>query len=137
MGTRSMIGMETDNGIQAVYCHWDGYPSNNGRLLLENYTDSKKVQQLISLGDLSFLGEEIGEKHNFDTAAKEHHEWCCAYHRDRDDDYNIDEVQDQNEFLGLDRGTEFWYLFTKDGTWVFASDDNKNLGSLTMEDCKD
>lgn len=25
MATRSMIGIQTDDGVRAVYCHFDGY----------------------------------------------------------------------------------------------------------------
>lgn len=69
MSTRSVIAQEQGDGsIKAVYCHWDGYPSNNGKLLQEHYQDSCKVAQLIELGSLSTLGPEIGEAHPFDFA---------------------------------------------------------------------
>lgn len=66
MATRSTIAYRTPEGrIVAVYCHWDGYPSNNGRILQENYQQALKIAQLISLGDISSLGREIGVKHAF------------------------------------------------------------------------
>ena len=40
MATRSRIAIEKENGtVESIYCHWDGYPENNGRILVENYTD--------------------------------------------------------------------------------------------------
>lgn len=38
MGTRSAIVLKREDGkYQGIYCHWDGYPSNNGKILFENY----------------------------------------------------------------------------------------------------
>jgi len=45
-----------DGTITSIYCHWDGYPSWNGRILLENYTDEQSVRKLMELGDMSILG---------------------------------------------------------------------------------
>ena len=30
MGTRSSIAIKTEDGIKAIYCHWDGYVDHNG-----------------------------------------------------------------------------------------------------------
>jgi hypothetical protein len=72
--------LQPDGSILAVYCHWDGYPSHNGKILNAHYTERSKVQELMDLGDLSSLGPEIGEKHNFDAPPKGQ---CNAYGRDR------------------------------------------------------
>ena len=70
MATRSTIALEyADGTVDQVYCHWDGYLSNNGKILLQHYADPFKLQGLVSLGDISSLGQGIGEKHNFDEAA--------------------------------------------------------------------
>ena len=87
MATRSAIGMKTPEGkIKAIYCHWDGYVDNNGRILLNDYTDTEKVKSLINLGDLSSLRSEIGEKQDFDNPQSEN--YCLAYHRDRGEDWS-------------------------------------------------
>ena len=81
MGTRSTIALEfADGTVQQVYCHWDGYLSNNGRILLKHYSDPFKLRELIDLGDLSSLGPRIGTKHDFDT---EEDGECNFYGRDR------------------------------------------------------
>ena len=54
MATRSYIGVQEDNGISAVYCHYDGYPEFVGKGLL-NYTTLSDVQEHISHGDRSSL----------------------------------------------------------------------------------
>jgi hypothetical protein len=82
MGTRSTIIAKLSNGqTKRIYCHWDGYPENNGALLLNHYQEQAKIDALIELGDLSSLGQEIGEQHAFDD--RSHENWTTAYGRDR------------------------------------------------------
>jgi hypothetical protein len=70
MATRSLIGMNLDNGItKIIYCHWDGYPEHVGELLVNDYNTPALITALMELGDLSSLAE---------TPAK-----CSAYHRDK------------------------------------------------------
>ena len=64
MGTRSRIAVMHGSVCKSVYCHWDGYLDNNGRILQEYY-DSAKANNLVALGDLSSLRPNIGEKHAF------------------------------------------------------------------------
>ena len=124
MGTRSYIGRKLEDGtIQAVYCHWDGYPDHNGRILASSYNNVSKVDELISLGDLSSLGEEIGEKHEFFHAPKG---ICTFYGRDRGEErtgprtYNT-----QEDFMksASDSWAEYVYLF--DGDWRCWSGDEE------------
>jgi hypothetical protein len=62
MGTRSTIALEfADGTVEQVYCHWDGYLSNNGEILAEHYMDPFKVKQLVSLGGFSSLRPSIDE----------------------------------------------------------------------------
>ena len=56
MGTRSRIGIELkDHSVVSVYCHWDGYPEGNGRILNHHYTDRDDVKELIDGGSMSSL----------------------------------------------------------------------------------
>jgi hypothetical protein len=60
MSTRSTIGIREKGGAEKrVYCHFDGYLSNNGRILLMHFDSEAKVRELLSLGDLSALGASI------------------------------------------------------------------------------
>ena len=71
MATRSTIALEyADGTVGQVYCHWDGYLDNNGKILFENYQDPFKVRSLMDLGDISSLGPELGDKHSFDIPHK-------------------------------------------------------------------
>lgn len=73
MATRSTIALEfADGTVGQVYCHWDGYLSHNGKILLENYSDPFKLRNLIDLGDVSSLAGEIGIKHPFDKPSAFH-----------------------------------------------------------------
>jgi len=87
MGTRSRIAIKTESEIKSVYCHWDGYLSNNGKILLENYNTPEKVENLINLGDMSSLHESIEkpEGHTFDTPIEGH---TVFYNRDRNENWN-------------------------------------------------
>ena len=61
MGTRSRIGIKLkDDSILSVYCHWDGYPSYNGRILRDNYNTVDKVRELIDGGNISALHTNAG-----------------------------------------------------------------------------
>lgn len=82
MSTRSYIGIiNRDNSVETIYCHFDGYPSWNGKLLLNHWNTEDRVRELLKLGNLSRLGREVGEKHPFDKHDYESG-WCRAYGRD-------------------------------------------------------
>lgn len=60
MATRSNIGMITKRRkVVVTYCHWDGYLSYNGKILLENYKNGGQVYDLVSRGSIDLLGESI------------------------------------------------------------------------------
>ena len=68
MSTRSFIVKENSDGnLRAVYAHWDGYPACNGRILLEHYSNSKKLEALLDEGDISALRKNVGERHDFSS----------------------------------------------------------------------
>ena len=56
MATRSFISIKhKDNTYSGVYCHWDGSPDWNGKILKEDYQARSKVVDLIDGGDMSSL----------------------------------------------------------------------------------
>ena len=117
MATRSYIGREYGDGsVRAVYCHWDGYPDNNGRILVENWRDGDKVECMLDEGDMSTLGNEIGVKHDFNTRQAGS---CTFYRRDREETGVEAKVYPDFEgFLGgaSSFGCDFAYLW-QDGDW--------------------
>jgi len=115
MGTRSTIAIENADGtVTGIYCHWDGYLSHNGRILQENYADEAKVRELIALGNISSLGEEIGTAHDFDDAPRGE---CNAYGRDRGErDVDAETLHNWRQFRA-ENGQEYNYLFTPGAGW--------------------
>ena len=115
MATRSNIAMKTQDGkIVSVYCHWDGYVANNGKILLENYADISKIEALVALGSISSLGEQIGEVQDFNDRDTQKDEWTLFYSRDRGEELSIQEyadipswIADMEEYAYLWNGTEW------------------------------
>lgn len=134
MSTNSSISIETEKGKgKTIYCHWDGYPSHNGKILKENYNTHLKVLALIGLGNISVLGETIGEKVKFEGFDSNKHtpSQCLAYGRDRGET-----DQEARDFRGTPNDTlEYNYLF-KDGEWFVAKHESRFV-PLTDEMVKD
>jgi hypothetical protein len=135
MSTRSNIARQnTDGTIDYIYCHSDGYPSHNGSILLNHYQDAEKVDQLIALGDLSFLAPEIGEKHDFEDR---NYDICMAYGRDREETgTEARNAERLDKYLTQDT-EEYCYIYTKDKEWVYRAYSDPNLYLLTAESCKE
>ncbi len=115
MATRSNIAYKTAEGkIRSVYCHWDGYVANNGRILQENYQDQAKIEALVALGSISSLGAELGEQQDFDDRSTQRDDWTLAYHRDRGESLVVSEyddipswINDMEEYAYLWNGKEW------------------------------
>ena len=141
MGTRSTIAIEYSNGaIEQVYCHWDGYLSNNGKILLDHYMDPYKLRSLIDLGSLSSLRPEIGVQHPFATPPRfatpewtEHREkygnMCTFYGRDRGESNTEANIYiSRDDYLLSNNKEEYDYLFVN-GKW-YVSDHGRPMESL-------
>ena len=102
MSTRCYIAIKNnDNSMDAIYCHYDGYPRGVGNTLNTHYTNEDKIRELISLGDISSLGEDI--------------ESTVAYHRDYGEDlvnHHFDSEEDFREWLH-DSWAEYVYKWEK------------------------
>lgn len=142
MSTRSYIGKQEGDTVRFIHCHWDGYPSYNGKILLNHYQDENKVNQLLELGNLSHLGKEIGNKktmiapktlEDWDVLAQEEEDrknQCISYSRDNDEPienvgaktitfkYIIERVTRKNDSWD-EWGGEWFYLW-KNGKWFVS-----------------
>jgi hypothetical protein len=127
--------------VKSVYCHWDGNLSGVGATL-QGYYDSSKANQLVALGNLSKLGKNIGQKHEFDTyhltpAQREQHQLdhgnsCTFYGRDREEKHNEWQVAfNFTDFLDqvAECGAEYYYI-NKDNVWYVGSPES---GSSLVE----
>jgi len=127
MATRSTIALEfADGTVQQVYCHWDGYLDNNGKLLQEYYMDPFKVRDLIDLGGISSLRPEIGTQHpfsQFDTKMPEDvfkatfGNMTTFYGRDRGEDLAIAKFSNFDEYVTHHDYQEYEYILRTDGKW--------------------
>lgn len=108
--------MKTRNGWKIIYSRWNGYPEYTGKTLEKYYNTPEKVKELIGLGNLSTIGKEIGKKHDFDRADKEHPNWTLAYGRDRGESDNNPKIVKTMKGIynyASDTGAEYVYLFEK------------------------
>jgi hypothetical protein len=137
MATRSNIGIVNDDGsVTGIYCHWDGYPEHNGKLLLKHYTDSERINGLMSLGSLSILAENLysTDIHTFNNPQEG---VCVAYGRDRGeknaDSKSFTNISEFEKFM--DRTTaDYQYLFNN-GKWQYRNH-NGTWNELTARVCK-
>jgi len=128
MATRSTIALEfADGTVQQVYCHWDGYLSNNGKILLENYSNPFTLRDLIDLGDISSLRPTIGEKHDFsrldstmpaDEYETKYGNMTTFYGRDRGESgTGAKSFKDFADYAENFQHEEYAYILRKDGNW--------------------
>ena len=121
MATRSIIAKLDDKGVQAIYCHNDGYLSNNGKILDQHYQNEVKVDNLIAQGDASSLKDTIKD--------------TIFYHRDRGED-NKEAVNLNNETKLLEHAfescdAEVVYMFAY-GSW-YVYDNSDKIGNSSYQ----
>lgn len=132
--TRCLIGYEELGHVSYVYCHNKGYLQGVGLTLQESYTDLSKIKKLIELGDMSYLGAELGPGNKVSSTDKYGfprmdyvNNACEFYHRDRGDiERPIVTIPagDFNNELRRAEGVVFLYLY-KDGIWYFSEREEK------------
>ena len=135
MATRSYIGKELETGeIRLVYCHWNGYPSNNGKILLEHYTKEEKIDKLLDLGDLSSLDVSI-EKPSGHSFSNKVNGYSIFYGRDREEkDIDARLVKNIVEEL-KENWCAYAYIFKpKEKAWYFLRTGEEKMRKLTKEE---
>lgn len=124
MGTRARIGRINEDGtVTSIYTHWDGYPEHHAPILLGAYDTPAKLKKLFALGDLSTLGSELGEKHDFDEPLynTEKKDWCKSYGRDRGEPAPATMHSGLGEFYESANPCDFIYLAKgKPMKWFYA-----------------
>jgi len=110
MSTRSMIAQTQYNGtVRAVYCHCDGYPEHNGRLLSRHWSNPVDLAELIDRGDMSSLGESI-QLTRFYARSGEDHAYLMAGEFNSYTDF-LDTIGDDIEYV---------YVMLRTGKWAMA-----------------
>ena len=129
MSTRSMIGIQNADGtVKAVYCHWDGYPEHNGRMLLDHYNSREIAENLIKRGDFSFLHDNISD---------------IEYYVDRGDTgvepTTYKNVAEFSQYME-DTWCEYFYILDAAGKWyvsngeMFGEGDSRTYKFALVED---
>ena len=110
MATRSTISVVNDNGsVLSIYCHWDGYLSNNGRILYNHYTDLESVTKLVRAGAISSLGTTTDN--------------TVYYHRDRNESWGSTcgiLFSNWEDFVYNHNSEDYDYVFI-DGEWYLLN----------------
>jgi len=132
MATRSTIAIQLENGsINQVYCHWDGYLENNGKILMENYKNTEIIKELISKGSISILDININpskdSKHDFNN---KQNDVCVFYHRDRDEDLDINTFKNLENYTLNANFEEYNYIFINN-KWYYFEDNIVDLQILS------
>jgi len=109
MATRCTVSLwESDTGLyRTVYGHWDGYLSQVGRILLENYTSSECVLGVIKEGDFSKLGPTIDE--------------TIFYSRDKGESYELVSPRVSKSIADIEK-QDYNYLFNGKKWFYFKED---------------
>ena len=137
MSTRSYICIERKKPTgeiwyEGVYCHSDGYPSYNGKILYNYYSKREDVEKLISLGDLSVLDKRIepteGSGHCWDYDNRERGV-CVFYGRDRGEE-GVEPKEVKLEELVSDIWIEYIYVFGLDDEWRCCASDLGKMAAL-------
>ena len=117
MATRSIIAKLDSKGVQAIYCHNDGYLSNNGKILDQHYTHEVHVNQLLAEGDISSLRDTIAD--------------TTFYARDRGEENkeatNLNNETKLLEFAFESCDAEVVYMFAY-GSW-YVYDNSDKIGN--------
>lgn len=141
MATRSNIAIKNSDGtVESVYCHNDGYLENNGKILSEHWTDEAKLRALLSEGQLSSLGEVLGEPHGFGFGDRPDGV-CTFYRRDRGES-NVDSQKFQSSAEWLRAAQqEYNYLFdAAAGRWsvfFYGDDQARDLAAALRDEVED
>ena len=129
MATRSTIWMKNEDGtFTGIYCHWNGYIENNGKILFQHYQDVNKLKSLLALGSISCLGQYVSTNmpHTFEQPAPS---VTVAYHRDRGEDYcQYNKIKEEN----VSEYYEEYNYFFIDGEWQYVL----NCGETKMKSLK-
>ena len=121
MATRSVIAKLDSKWVQAIYCHNDGYLSNNGKILDQHYTHEVHVNQLLAEGDISSLRDTIAD--------------TTFYARDRgESNKEATTLKDESallEFAFESCDAEVVYMFAY-GSW-YVYDNSDKIGNTSYQ----
>jgi len=118
MGTRSTIALEfADGTVEQVYCHWDGYLSHNGAMLLQHYMNPFKVKQLLALGGFSSLEASVEDTKK--TVYTQRGEELMINKFKDFEDYKANHQYEEYEYILRNiNGIAVWFVADHDNVYV-------------------
>ncbi len=122
MSIRSTIGIEHHDGsIKCVYCYFDGYQAEIGKILLLNYDSGVKIEELMYGGDMCILRNV---SRLVQSAQHPQPQECYTLHYRRNRGAKGTDVKvctSRQEFVDVTayNGSEGAFLFTKLGEWLY------------------
>lgn len=99
--------------VCSIYVHFDGYLSELGKMLQENYNDEVKVEELISNGDASYVDKTI--------------ESSCFYYRDRNEELHVNKSGSILEARLNYRNVVSYHYVWDEGRWNLLAGDGKYI----------
>jgi len=124
MSTRSYIAKQVgDDKFRTIYCHSDGYLTHNGAMLLDHYSEPEKLDELLNLGDLSYLAPNVNpdpsKPHSFNYDERQDGV-VLAYGRDRGEKDIEARDYTKRELTSTETWVAYIYVFNKDNQWVYG-----------------
>jgi len=143
MTTRSLIGMQHGDGsITAIYCQCDGYPSYNGKVLRDHYTDGVQVEELMALCEIDVLGQtpaafmdDAEKRRDIDKNGYPPSKTAAASTYGKNDAMQAAVYVDRDAFVEAARGmwAEYVYLFVNDA-WSVRDLYDENTGWAPIDE---
>lgn len=139
MSTPCFIGKvdnKTDD-VRFIYCHFDGYPEYVGDVLNTYYKDHGKVEDLLDLGDISVLGQEVSASPSY-TEEEIKDKVTVAYFRDKGEDWES-VAPKHTQLANYEKGEDtidYLYLY-KDGIWYVDVENGLSLWTRVSDLLKD
>ena len=138
MSTRSTIAVEhVDGTVSQVYCHYDGYLSHNGQILVDHYDTQKKAELLVFLGSMSSLRPKcIPDPAKTHSSINPQDDVTTYYGRDNGEPFvkpsHYPTVDNYKRNLQCE---EYDYLFTE-GQWEVSNGRGYELVAQALEVAK-
>lgn len=111
MSTTATICLKNkDDYISYIYVHNDGYPQHTLKMLNANYKSRKLAENLIELGNISFLDKSIEKPtgHTYGTPIKG---YSIFYHRDRGESLSNNKAKKVFDIKLLEHKSDYTYIF--------------------------
>lgn len=121
MSTRSIIAKQIgEDQYLTIFCHYNGYPDDNGARLVKHYNTPERVDALLALGDLEILREKTEPSPQTPHTADAPQPGVTVAMR-RDMELSGCEAVEmiREELIEPEyEGIEYTYIFNQDGKWL-------------------